>query len=98
MKLAFRPSAKAEFLEAIAWYETRKPGLGREFHQEVREALKNAQTNPGRYRKVRGEVRVIRLKRFWQFSVFFIIRFQRFLVIAVFHAKRDPEILKKRLE
>ena len=98
MKLTFRRVARAELLEAIAWYNSRKPGLGRDFDKEVRAALNDALNNPGRYRKVRGEARVIRLRRFWQFSIFFLIRPQRFHVIGVFHSKRNPSELWKRLE
>jgi hypothetical protein len=38
----FEPEAKVEFFEAIAWYEDKSPGLGKEFAQEVLEAVDRA--------------------------------------------------------
>jgi hypothetical protein len=44
LQLIFRPEAKFEFFEAIIWYENQVPGLGKEFAQEVTQALERAQT------------------------------------------------------
>jgi len=42
LRLIFDPAAKLEFVEAIAWYETQRPGLGREFAVEAGRLLKRA--------------------------------------------------------
>ncbi len=39
MTSAFHPDAEAEYLESIAYYETRKPGLGAAFIAEVEHVL-----------------------------------------------------------
>ena len=64
----FEPEAKAEFFEAIAWYENESPGLGKEFASEVLGAVDRALVQPELFRKVRGRARKIRLKRFKAFS------------------------------
>jgi len=94
----FRPEAKAEFFEAIVWYEDRLPGLGKEFAQEVIRALERAQLQPEMFRKVRGRARRIRLKRFKAYSIYFAVKDDAFSVICVFHGARDPEELERRLK
>ena len=39
MKFTFHPNAKAEFDNSIDYYENRKSGLGREFADEIYEAI-----------------------------------------------------------
>jgi hypothetical protein len=58
----FKPAARLEFDEAVAWYENGRPGLGREFKLEVKLALKRALTNPEHFQSVRGRARKIRLR------------------------------------
>jgi len=33
--MTFKPEARLEFFEAIAWYEKRQPGLGLDFARRV---------------------------------------------------------------
>jgi len=62
---AFHPDAEAEYLEAIAYYETRKPGLGAAFIAEVEHVLARVCETPRRYPVQRHpDIRVIRLHRF----------------------------------
>jgi len=93
----FEPDAKAEFFEAIAWYESQSPGLGKEFAQEVLEAVARAQSQPELFRKVRGRARKIRLKRFAAYSVYFAVKGEAFSVLSVFHSARNPAELRRRL-
>ena len=39
MRVRFHPSASDELAEAVAWYESREPGLGVEFSEEVGRAV-----------------------------------------------------------
>ena len=41
MKFDFHPEAEAEFLEAIAYYESSVPGLGEDFSLEVYSTIQN---------------------------------------------------------
>jgi plasmid stabilization system protein ParE len=94
----FQREAKAEFYEAIVWYENERPGLGKEFAQEVIAALEGAQAQPELFRKARGRARTIRLKRFKPYSIFFAIKDGAFSVISVFHGARNPAELRRRLK
>ena len=42
MRILFRPEARAELLEAQAWYESRATGLGLEFARVVDAAVASA--------------------------------------------------------
>src|SRR5437016_12787851 len=97
MKLLFKHGAKAEFIEAALWYDQQCPGLGNDFKSEVKKAIKLAQENPGRFRKTHGDARKIRLKRFHKYSIYIAIEDNVFSVLAVFHASRNPDELKRRL-
>ncbi len=98
LQFIFKPEAKAEFFEAIVWYENQVPNLGKDFSQEVIEALERAQAQPEMFRKVRGRAQRIRLKRFKPYSIYFAIKDGAFSVISVFHGARNPAELLRRLK
>lgn len=98
LQYIFRPEAKAEFFEAIVWYENQVPGLGKEFAQEVIQALERAQAQPEMFRKVRGRAQRIRLKRFKPYCIYFAIKHGAFSVISIFHGARNPAELLQRLK
>jgi plasmid stabilization system protein ParE len=98
LPVIFRPAARLEFDEAVAWYERGRPGLGREFKLEVKLTLRRAQAHPERFRQVRGRARIIRLRRFNKYAIYFAVKDDAFAVLAVFHASRNPTGLEQRLK
>ena len=98
LPLLFKPAARAELVEAIVWYESEHPGLGREFALEVKAALKRAQANPELFQKVRGRARKIRLRRFIKYNIYFAVKDEVFAVLSVFHGARNPAALRRRLK
>lgn len=94
----FEPEARAEFFEAIIWYEEKSPGLGKEFAQEVLEAVNRARAHPEVFRMVRGRARKMRLKRFVSYTIYFAIKDDVFSVLSVFHGARNPAELRRRLK
>ena len=98
LPLVFKPAARTELVEAIAWYDSERPGLGREFAMEVKAALVRAQANPDLFRKVRGRPRKIHLRRFTKYSIYFAIKDNSFAVLSVFHGARNPAGVKQRLK
>jgi toxin ParE1/3/4 len=97
LRVIFKSSARAEFIEAIGWYELQRPGLGSEFALEIAETLRRAQTNPECFSKVRGEARKIHLRRFSHYNIYFAVKEEAFSVLAVFHSSRNPSELRRRL-
>lgn len=97
LPVIFKPAARLEFDEAVAWYEGQRPGLGEDFKSEVKSALLRALANPGVFQRVRGRAQKIRLRRFKKYAIYFAIKDGAFAVIAVFHGARNPEELHRSL-
>ena len=95
LKVVFRPAARAEFDGATLWYEDRDRGLGVQFVAEIDRAVDLASKYPDRYPIKHEKVRCIRARRF-PYSIFYIIEAEQIVVLAVFHARRDPAIWKAR--
>lgn len=94
-RVVFRREARLEFDEAFVWYESKQRGLGIEFQNAVDGRLSKAVARPELFRTVRGSVRRIVLSRF-PYSVHFVAEHSRIVVLAVFHAHRNPKHLVKR--
>ena len=93
--MIIRPEAEAEIAEAYDWYEARSPGLGADFLLSIEAALQAAARNPRRFPVLHKGVRRGLTKRF-PYQVFFLDDDQRVVVLAVFHAKRNPERWRNR--
>lgn len=70
MRIAFRPEALNELLEAKAWYERQAPGLGLEFARAVEASIASAVRTPEVYPLIEGDCRRALLRRF-PYSVIF---------------------------
>jgi hypothetical protein len=53
LEIGFRAEARAEFVEAAAWYEAWRPGLGTEFIAEIERCITGAAQKPEPYFVVR---------------------------------------------
>jgi hypothetical protein len=70
LSISFRSSARAEFIEAAAWYESERQNLGVEFIAEIERCVTAAAERPMTYSAVYKDVRRVVAKRF-PFSVYF---------------------------
>ena len=95
MQILFRPQARAEVLEAQAWYESRAVGLGLEFARAVDAAVASAARNPEAFGLIASSCRRVLLRKF-PFSLVYHVRNGEFLVLAVFHHRRDASKLAPR--
>ena len=95
MKVVFRPAARAEFDGTTLWYENRQPGPGAQFVWEIDRAVDLASNYPDRYPNKHKEIRCVRVHRF-PYSIYYIAETTRIVVLAVFHARRDPAIWQAR--
>lgn len=96
MRVLFRPQARAEALEAQGWYESRATGLGLEFARALDAAVAAAVRSPRTFPAVAGSCRRVLLRRF-PFSMVYRVHDDEFLVVAVFHHRRDPSKLARRV-
>jgi plasmid stabilization system protein ParE len=95
LKAVFRSAARAEFDGATLWYEDRRPALGTEFVSEIDHAVELASRYPDRYPIKHKGIRAVRARRF-PYSIYYIVETERIVVLAVFHARRDPAIWQSR--
>lgn len=94
-RVVFRSVARNEYDEAVMWYEGERAGLGLEFQAAVDAALVLVAQQPLLFHRVRGPVRRAVLKRF-PYSIHFLDEPERIVVLAVFHAARDPRETNRR--
>jgi plasmid stabilization system protein ParE len=97
LEIVFRRAARREFDEATAWYEERLPGLGAQFVTAIDQALQQVADKPQQFPVVHAGLRCVHAYRF-PYSVFFRIETRRVVVMAVFHARRDPAIWQNRAQ
>ena len=91
----FHRAASAEFIEASAWYETKRIGLALEFITEIDHCVSFASKHPLQFAVVREDIRRVVAHRF-PYSVYFRAEHNRLVVLAVFHGSRDPAIWQAR--
>lgn len=96
LRVVFRRAAKNEFEDAAAWYGERGPGLGDEFIREIEQAITHAAAAPRRYPVTFGDIRRTVTRRF-PFAVYFRIRSDSLVVLAVFHGRRNPIVWQRRV-
>jgi plasmid stabilization system protein ParE len=92
---AFHRAASAKFIEASAWYEGKRLGLGLEFIAEIDRCVSLASKNPLQFAVVREDFRRVVANRF-PYSVYFRSEPHRIVVLAVFHGNRNPAIWQAR--
>lgn len=95
-RLVVRPEAERELADAFDWYEERVPGLGSEFLRCIDAVLSAVRRNPRQFPQVHRSVRRALTRRF-PYAVFFVDDEERIAVLAVFHAKRDPQQWQERI-
>ncbi len=93
--IIFRRVARREFDDAADWYEQRCAGLGVRFVAAVQHVLDEAAANPARYPAVFGDVREGVVRGF-PYCAYYRDDSAQIVVLAVFHASRDPAIWQSR--
>lgn len=89
-QIVLRPEAEFEITEAYVWYEGQATGLGEEFLRTVDACFAAIQRNPTSYSLIYKEVRRALLRKF-PYCIFYIIESETVVILACFHARRDPK-------
>ena len=95
LPVAFHRAARAEFIAASAWYETKREGLAVEFITEIERCITLAATHLRRFATTLADIRRVAPHRF-RSSVYFRTEQHRLVVLAVFHSSRAPAIWQTR--
>ena len=93
--LVFRRKARQEFDSAGDWYERERPGLGSAFLAEVERVLQTVVSNPDTFPEVLEGIRKAVIKRF-PYCLYFRVRGEVVVVLAVFHSARNPAAWRTR--
>jgi plasmid stabilization system protein ParE len=96
MQVVFTLAARVEVIDAQDWYESKRAGLGTRFREEVEATVIRIAENPQQFQVVLDDVHRARLRKF-PYSLFFRLETDTLLVIACFHAKRDPQRWQQRV-
>lgn len=86
--VVFRPQAEDDVLEARAYYESRRVGLGREFGVAVEALVTRIADNPLLFPKVDNETRRAVLSRF-ACAIYFRLSDEVAVVLAI-HGRQNP--------
>ena len=97
MNFVFHPGAEAEYLESIAYFESKRPGLGTSYINEFENAMRLVCASPHRYPiEKEPDVRRVRMKRF-PYSVLYRETADVVQVLAIAHYRRRPAYWLGRL-
>jgi plasmid stabilization system protein ParE len=96
LRVSIQPEAEAEIIATVAWYSARLPALGRRFRESLRNCLDRIREHPQAYPRVRGNARRATLHRF-PYSVIYLSDRGTIVVVACFHASRDPSDWERRV-
>lgn len=95
-KVIIRPEAENDLKRAFSWYEDRRLGLGYDFLLQVDAGMRfierNPEVHPVEYKGTRKHL----TKRF-PYKIIYLVEEEKIIVLAVFHGKRSPDLLKKRM-
>lgn len=89
MKLKLLKAARADVADAIAYYDGQEPGLGADFASEVRKTVERILQYPNAWAQVSKRTRRCQVNRF-PYGVFYSLRNDVVVVIAVLHSHRQP--------
>lgn len=94
----FRKEAQKDILEAIAWYEEVRKGLGNELLIAIENKRHFIEENPYYHEDKYKGIRKAITKRFPYILYYRIESENEVLVYAVLHMKRNPGIWKRRIK
>ena len=96
MEVKFLTAARAEFPEAVVFYNSQKPGLGSEFAEEIKKAIARIMQYPEAWSLISKRTRRCRVNRF-PFGVIYQVSEDTLLILAVMHLNREPNSWEDRL-
>lgn len=94
--IRIRPEAEKDLQEAFDYYQECRSGLGHEFIMCVDVALKSIQRNPMQHPIIYKQIYRNFVQRF-PFGVYYLVKQDLVLVVAVLHVRRNPLHWQKRV-
>jgi len=95
-ELIIAPEAEQDLVEAYAWYEAQRAGLGEEFLSCVDACIEAIRRTPEMHVIVHENYRRGLVRRF-PYAVFYEYAEGTMTVYSIFHTSRDPKRWRQRL-
>lgn len=89
--------AAEEFMEAVRWYETRRPGLGADLYDAVNTTIEGIERHPEIGATVYTDPKIRRsLVSHFPYHVVYRLEHDEIVILAIAHVKRRPGFWKDR--
>jgi plasmid stabilization system protein ParE len=89
VKARFIQAAQKDLREAVRYYDAQRPGLGKEFREEVRSTVERIKNLPDAWQLLSENIRRCRTRRF-PYGVIYQARGDEILIVAVAHLHQEP--------
>ena len=100
-RVKFNPTAQRDLREITRWYDDQSTEAGDRFFDAVRLAVDKLQADPERYARLekRPAYRKMKMAKY-PYSVYFKTypASLEVLIVSIFHEKRNPQTLLRRLK
>lgn len=96
-RVRYRAEALDDVRRARDWYEAHRSGLGFRFEDTFFQVAESLAHSPERCPVLEGEYRRMLVGKF-PYLLIFRLHEDTAQIVAVFHAHRDPESLRRRLD
>ena len=92
--------AEREWQEAVMWYEEREPGVGARLNVAIIELLQTLARQPERFPRPTPLTHKAKVPTPWPYSIYFTINMEHreVKVLAIWHGRRSPDALLRRLK
>jgi plasmid stabilization system protein ParE len=99
-KVIIEDEAKREWNEAVDWYDNREPGVGYQLNEKIHAVLQTLSQQPERFPLATRLTRRVKVLGPWPYSAYFTIdtEYREVKVLAIWHGKRNPAELRRRLK
>jgi len=94
-QIVIHPEAELDLADAYEWYDEQRSGLGEELLLSIEVTLEAIRENPEQFPVVHKDVRRALIRRF-PYGVFYLVEKEVVVVLAIFHARRDPKHWQSR--
>ena len=94
--LKFKPEVYNDIKVAYDWYESQRIGLGEDFLLTLEESYSKITRTPKVYQLIYKTVRRKLLRRF-PYGVFFVLKDDEIIIIAIMHTRRKPSDWNERV-
>ena len=97
LPVALRVQARNDLVDASLWYEGEQPGLSEKLYERIESTLEAIAERPKSFPVMRKDVRRALVKTF-PYAIYFRIKEDHVLVLAILHAARSPREWRRRIQ